>query len=151
MDSSVNFTNPISSPKIMGSLNLTGGNLVNNTNNLKTKNIFENSMKESPKQSFSILPKPAPLPSKIAPKNIKEEVTSMDEEEDPFEAFMKGVEKEACVQDSLGMNKKEVENVISFEEIMNMNNDQSESVMDQSNMDSDDEMDIDTTTIEIPK
>lgn len=151
MDSSVNFTNPISSPKIMGSLNLTGGNLVNNTNNLKTKNIFENSMKESPKQSFSILPKPVPLPSKIAPKNIKEEVTSMDEEEDPFEAFMKGVEKEACVQDSLGMNKKEEENVISFEEIMNMNNDQSESVMDQSNMDSDDEMDIDTTTIEIPK
>mmetsp|Transcript_35418 Transcript_35418/g.35074 ORF Transcript_35418/g.35074 Transcript_35418/m.35074 type:complete len:270 (+) Transcript_35418:308-1117(+) len=141
MNSSVSRSNNISAPKIIGSLNLAG-----TPSTSKVKNIFEDKSSDSPQKVP--IPPPPPLPfnknlENEADSNKEDATAQEDEEDDPFEAFMKGVEQEACAQDDLGMDKKDEENVISYEDILKMNNDQTESVMEQSNMDSDEEMEID--------
>jgi len=73
----------------------------------------------------------------------------VEEDEDPLDAFMKTIKGDAAHQDDLGFNddddeEKPEQNVISYEEILNMNNDYTESVAEHSNMESDeDEMEID--------
>ena len=91
-----------------------------------------------------------------SPKRLTEPVTHLEHnnetqeefDEDPLDAYMKTIKYDAAEQDDLGCNEededKPVQNVISIDEILNMNNDVTESYADQSNMDSDeDEMEID--------
>lgn len=120
-------------PKILPSINLTKNNAPA-TN--KVKELF-NTPEQSPRKSFEPV------------KSIKDTQSNLDDDEDPLDAFMKTIKDDAAVQDDLGFNEEEeedkpVENVISFDDIMNMNNDHTESNVEHSNIDSDeDEMEID--------
>jgi len=119
-------------PNILPSINL---NKPQVNPNSKVINVFNRTPEQSPRKSFE--------PVKSENNSVADE-----DSEDPLDAFMKTIKGDAAVQDDLGMDKgedKAIDNVISFDEIANLNNDYSESAVDNSNMDSDeDDMQMDT-------
>ena len=119
------------SPSILGSINLNKAQAPSN----KFNELFDTPEK-SPRKSLEPLKKQPSV----------EEYG--DDDEDPLDAFMKTIKDDAAVQDDLGMNEDEdedkpIQNVISFEDLANMHNDYTESNVEPSNIDSDDEMEID--------
>jgi ATP-dependent RNA helicase DDX46/PRP5 len=98
--------------------------------NNKVRDVFETDSDRSPKKTVEV--------------TNSEHVSQFDvDEEDPLDAYMKTIKDEAAIQDDLGFNdddEKSIENVISFEEIQKQHY---ESAAENSNIDSDDEMQID--------